>query len=1129
VLPLVDSNGGRPSRSSIPTRETDDLLHDSLLSGARLSPAGWFPFDEGDIRRCLHGEVDKGRPYQRRGAVRDLRADKGGQRLIASVQGTRLRPYRVFVDIGKGNPVSLSARCTCPVAWNCKHAAAVLLEALANPPAVEGNDGDWLPGPVGGWLHQLRQAAQLAAAPDEIAYRLDYPARPGLPFVLEPRVVRVLKSGDWGADRPLPAGQMQNPTAKYFRPADRGISQLLRDPLGRSPPPLPEDPDLVDLLLRRVIDTGRCRWQDLGSPPLKMGPPRRGRLAWRLGPDGRQTIEVELDDRSAVPLPSASPWYVHPEEYLAGPVALDVARPLVGIALSAPPVTIAQAAALGALIARDLPDLTLPQPRTDLVEEIRDDPPVPTLMLANRPRRRNYWEVWGKDWEERVDVALLGYAYGDTLIGGEDAPHEQSKVEDGRIVIRRRDPAAERSAQDRLEVLGLRAIETFGSAATDGGRIPLTFLDGRGDWPGFVYDTVPQLEREGWRIEVEDGFRYRVVDGSGEWTAEVEENGGWWFSLDLGIDIDGERVPLLPVLTGLLARLRDSSAPSDLDRLAYNGTVFGRLEDGRHVALPLDRTKTILSTLVELYHPGSLSAAGKLEISAGEGLGLAAVEAATRLRWLGGERLRALAERLAHFSGIDKVEPPAGLQTELRPYQKDGLDWLQFLRAYELGGILADDMGLGKTVEALAHILVEKREGRLDRPCLVICPTSVVPNWLAEAARLAPELRVLSLHGPDRAERFGAIGNADLVLTTYALLPRDADHLLPIAWHIAVLDEAQAIKNANAKTTGLVCLLDARHRLCLTGTPVENHLGELWSQFAFLMPGLLGDARRFARVFRTPIEKKQDGERRTVLSGRVKPFLLRRTKALVAADLPPKTEMVRPLELCGQQRDLYETVRLAMHEKVRSEVARKGLARSHIIVLDALLKLRQVCCDPRLVKLAAARRVTASAKLEHLMEMLPQLVEDGRRILLFSQFTSMLDLIKPALAEAGIEFVELRGDTTDRAKPVASFQRGKVPLFLISLKAGGTGLNLTAADTVIHYDPWWNPAVEDQATDRAHRIGQDKPVFVYKLVAQGTVEERMLELQQRKKALAAGIYEAGGNAAAALDAADIERLFEPLG
>jgi superfamily II DNA or RNA helicase len=1104
-------------------------LHASSFPGTRSAPIEWFPFDEADIRRCLNGEVDKGRPYQRRGAVRDLRADKGGQRLVASVQGTRMRPYRVFVDIGRGNPVSLSARCSCPVAWNCKHAAAVLLEALENPPAIEGPEGELLPAAVGGWLQQLRQAALPTSAPEEIAYRLDYPTNPGLPFLLELRVVRILKSGSWGADRPFPAGQLQNPTAKYVCAADRGIVQLLRDPLGRSPPPVPEDPDLVDLLLQRITATGRCRWRELISAPLTLGPPRRGHLAWRLGHDGRQTIEIELADGSGITLPSASPWYVDPDQHLAGPLTLEVARPLVKIALSAPPLTIAQAAALAPVIQRELPELALPRPRTDLIEEAREEHPVPSLVLGRRQRRRNYWEIWGKDWEERVDVALLGFAYGGVLIDAGSAPREQRRVENDRIIVHRRDLAAEQSARDRLEAFGLRAVDTFGSAGIDAGRISFGFLDRAGDWPLFVYDVVPQLQREGWQVDVEDDFRYRIVDGSGEWTAEVEEGGGWWFSLDLGIEIDGERVPLLPVLTGLLTQLRDLGAPGDLDRLARNGTVFGRLGDGRHVALPLERTKAMLSTLVELYHPGSLSAAGKLEISAGEGLGLAAIEAATSLRWLGGERLRALAERLSHFSGIDKITPPAGLQTELRPYQREGLDWLQFLRAYELGGILADDMGLGKTVQTLAHILVEKREGRLDRPCLVVCPTSVVPNWLAEAARLAPELKVLSLHGPDRAERFSEIGDADLVLTTYALLTRDAEHLLPVAWHIAVLDEAQAIKNANAKTTGLVCRLDARHRLCLTGTPVENHLGELWSQFAFLMPGLLGDARRFARVFRTPIEKKQDGERRAVLSGRVKPFLLRRTKGLVAAELPPKTEMLRTVELSGPQRDLYETVRLAMHEKVRREVAQKGLGRSHIIVLDALLKLRQVCCDPRLVKLAAARRVTGSAKLEHLMEILPQLVEDGRRILLFSQFTSMLDLIELALDGTGIEFVELRGDTKDRARPVARFQRGEVPLFLISLKAGGTGLNLTAADTVIHYDPWWNPAVEDQATDRAHRIGQDKPVFVYKLVVQGTVEERMLELQQRKKALAEGIYEAGGNAAGALEAADIERLFEPLG
>ena len=1086
-------------------------------------------FDEGDIRRCLPGSFEKGRSYFFEGAVRDLRADKGGQRLIASVRGNRPRPYHVFVEIDASEPVVLSGRCSCPVGWNCKHAAAVLLEALRKPPPVERVEQNLLDGAVGGWLHRLRQAVHPPSSPETIAYRLDEPVAPGSPFVIDLRVVRILKSGGWGADRALPVQQLQNATANYMTPADRAIIGLLQGGSWSSQLQLSQDPEIADLTLRRIIATGRCRWQNLASPPLALGPDRPGRLSWQVGADGRQTVGIALDNPSAVVLASASPWYVLPTQHLAGPVDLDLARPLVRIALAAPPVTRAQAEVVGAALERELPGLALPRPRSDIVEEIRKDPPIPVLTLVQRKRGWNYWGVRTKEWDDNVDLALLGFSYGGVVIDPDDRRNELRAFEDGRIVVRPRNRIAERGALKRLREFGLQAVETFEAQDRDGDRIGFGFAGGQRDWPNFVYDAVPQLEREGWRIEFEDGFRHRVVDGAGEWTAELEEGSGWWFSLDLGIVVEGERVALLPVLSSLLARLRDRNGPSELDALAHNGTVFGRLEDGRHVALPLDRTKAIMDTLVELYDPKNLSTAGKLGVSAGEMTGLAGLEAATRLRWLGGERLRELAERLSSFSGIAEIEPPSGLLTELRPYQRDGLDWLQFLRVYELGGILADDMGLGKTVQALAHFLVEKREGRLDRPCLVVCPTSVVPNWLAEASRLAPELRVLSLDGPDRADRFVEIDDADLVVTTYALLARDADRLLPIKWHMAVLDEAQAIKNAAAKTTQLVCRLDARHRLCLTGTPMENHLGELWSQFAFLMPGLLGDAKRFARVFRTPIEKKQDGERRAVLSGRLKPFLLRRTKSLVAADLPPKTEILRPLELTGPQRDLYETVRVAMHDKVRREVAEKGLARSHIVVLDALLKLRQVCCDPRLVKLTAARQVSASAKLEHLMEMLPPLIEDGRQILLFSQFTSMLDLIKPALAEAGFDFVELRGDTKDRAGPVAQFQKGKAPLFLISLKAGGTGLNLTAADTVIHYDPWWNPAVEDQATDRAHRIGQDKPVFVYKLVAQGTVEERMLELQQRKKALAAGIYNAAGGTGAGLEAGDLERLFEPLG
>jgi SNF2 family DNA or RNA helicase len=323
-----------------------------------------------------------------------------------------------------------------------------------------------------------------------------------------------------------------------------------------------------------------------------------------------------------------------------------------------------------------------------------------------------------------------------------------------------------------------------------------------------------------------------------------------------------------------------------------------------------------------------------------------------------------------------------------------------------------------------------------------------------------------------------------------------------LPWHIVVLDEAQVIKSPDAKATKAVCQLDTRHRVCLSGTPIENNLQELWSEFAFLMPGLLGDAKGFTKRFRTPIEKNDDPIRRAQLIRRIKPFLLRRTKSEVATDLPPKHTILRHINLAPEQRELYETIRATLQEEVRERIAELGTAQSRIVMLDALLKLRQVCCDPRLVKLASARLVDTSSKLDELMEMVSEMIPEGRRILLFSQFTSMLDLIKPRLAEAGIPFVELRGDTRDRAEPVRAFQAGEVPLFLISLKAGGRGLNLTSADTVIHYDPWWNPAAEDQASDRAHRIGQTKSVFVYKLIAADTVEDRIVELQRRKADLA---------------------------
>jgi SNF2 family DNA or RNA helicase len=309
---------------------------------------------------------------------------------------------------------------------------------------------------------------------------------------------------------------------------------------------------------------------------------------------------------------------------------------------------------------------------------------------------------------------------------------------------------------------------------------------------------------------------------------------------------------------------------------------------------------------------------------------------------------------------------------------------------------------------------------------------------------------------------------------------------------------------------------------------LENNLGELWSLFDFILPGLLGDAKQFSRYFRTPIEKQGDKLVAQRLSRRIRPFLLRRTKEQVAQDLPKKTEIIHSVMLEGKQREIYETVRVAMHRRVREEIARQGLEQSRIIVLDALLKLRQVCCDPRLVKLDEAQKVNQSAKLSALMAMLHEMVEEGRRILLFSQFTGMLALIEEEIKKARIDYVKLTGRTKDREAPVNRFQQGTVPLFLISLKAGGVGLNLTAADTIIHYDPWWNPAVERQATDRAHRIGQEQAVFVYKLICEGTVEEKILAMQNRKQSLVESLFQAGGSQQPQWSEQDLEALFESL-
>ncbi|HEY4316691.1 MAG TPA: DEAD/DEAH box helicase [Herbaspirillum sp.] len=756
-------------------------------------------------------------------------------------------------------------------------------------------------------------------------------------------------------------------------------------------------------------------------------------------------------------------------------------------------------------------------------------------------------------------------------------PPSERQVEDfhGRTLTR--DFDAEADALDSILDAGLHPVppenlqwrneQAAEALAADGSRSSLWTLAQESFFGDFWAERLPQLQAQGWNVIVYPGFAHESVPveawrlivspASGEVVGKAPaaplqararsvkglglpaDEGSWLLSL--GIEIDGEPLDLVPLLAHLLQTDKRWIDAEKVARIDDAAIIRLRAPGGRRIDTPAAPLKAIVGSMLDLLSdpqrgegPLALSSwdAHRLEALRDSLMDTQRQRAGPHGAWQlqGAAGLRSLAQRLRDHGGPRRIDAPAGLGVTLRPYQLHGVAWLQYLREQRLAGILADDMGLGKTAQALAHLLIEQQSGRLDLPALVVLPTSLIFNWQAEARRMAPALRVLTLQGPERKKCFGKMGDYDVVLTTYPLLWRDRAALQAQSFHLLILDEAQTVKNAASRSADAVRRLQARHRLCLTGTPLENHLGELWTQFDFLMPGFLGDARSFARQWRKPIEIGGETLRAQLLAQRVRPFILRRRKEDVAAELPPRTEVIKRLQLQGRQRELYESVRVASDELVRRVLKRKGFAGAQITILDALLKLRQVCCDPYLLKGAAPAKTMERAKLAMLRDMLPALVAEGRRILVFSQFTELLDIIAAELESLGLPWLALTGKTppSKRGALIAQFQQKAVPIFLISLKAGGVGLNLTAADTVIHMDPWWNPAVEQQATARAHRIGQDQAVFVYKLVIEGSIEERMLELQARKQALAEGVL--GNDAATApkFSDADLQALLAPL-
>ena len=655
----------------------------------------------------------------------------------------------------------------------------------------------------------------------------------------------------------------------------------------------------------------------------------------------------------------------------------------------------------------------------------------------------------------------------------------------------RRDPEVERAAAARLFELGVRKPSDYTSAMT-GTTMDLS--------PRWLPRVVTTLLQEGWHVEAE-GRRYRRA---GAFHIEVA-SGIDWFELHGTVDFDGAAANL----PELLAALR-------------RGESTVRLGDGTYGVLP----EEWLRRYAPLAGLGTARGA-ELRFTRAQ-VGLLDVLIAAQPEVNVDETFARSREELRRFEGIEPAPAPAGFVGELRPYQRHGLGWLYFLERFGFGGCLADDMGLGKTIMVLA-LLEERRQRRAqtppspDRPgpSLAVVPRSLVFNWKQEAARFTPKLRILDHTGGDRLAPGEHFDEYDLVITTYGTLRRDAAELAETRLDYAILDEAQAIKNAGTDSAKAARLLCADHRLALSGTPVENHLGELWSLFEFLNPGMLGTAAAFQTEgagLRNP-----DAATRRQLARALRPFILRRTKEQVARDLPPKLEQTLTCELEPTQRALYEELRRHYRQSLLGRLEREGLERIKIHVLEALLRLRQAACHPGLID--PKRVAEGSAKLDALLPQLAEVVDEGHKALVFSQFVSLLSIVRDRLQREGITYEYLDGQTRDRAARVERFQTdGRCPLFLISLRAGGLGLNLTAADYVFLLDPWWNPAVEAQAIDRTHRIGQTRQVFAYRLIARDTVEEKILELQRHKRELADAIVGGDGSPLRSLTREDLELL-----
>ena len=997
----------------------------------------------------------------------------------AEVEGSDY--YNQTIKIANGK---INGDCTCPVGHNCKHVVAAIFYAIHE----EGlNDERRQEDPIDKWINDFKALQSITSPkviPQEdyfLIYRLfmEDHGENQLNFYR----AKILKNGNLSKGNKLSNENYLRSYSyhyDYVNELDEELASSLDSIASGYGDDIVFKEEHGTILLKKIIDSGRCFFKD-ASTPLRM-----------ISKKKTLTFEWETEDN----LSWMQPNFTKEEQLLPNiipPLCINSkSNEVQEIETSYNPATIKflfdapkfPSESVGKIvqnILESLPEVNFPLPPTFEIIELEVEP-------------TNHLHLFGKKRDDNSVMHIMQLSF--DYEGHQFKSSSQSSVNivstQSQTLRVHRHLSQEQESRELLEVFGFNyeshpLVEGYISTVNP------SMQEAIERWRIFKEQGIPALQEQGWNVEIDESFKYKFeyIESISVETQNAEGND--WFSLSFAVQIGNRKLELLPIVLPLLQEY------DSVEELPEHLNL--ELEEGGFLHIKSQEVKSILKTIFELFdkkegdslivHPFD---AHLLDIDAD-------------VEWKGAKELRELSQKLKDFKGISTLEPSPNLQSELRDYQGFGISWLNFLHEFKFGGILADDMGLGKTIQTLAFLQVLKERGDLNKPSLVIMPTSLIGNWKNEIKKFTPNLTFLELYGIDRASKFADIDKHDVILTTYSLAQRDEEKYEKENFCYIILDEAQKIKNPNTKLAVAIKKIKSEHKLALSGTPIENHLGELWSIFDFLMGGFLDNLRTFKSLFQTPIEKEFDMTRRALLNKKIAPFILRRTKDQVVHELPAKTEIIKRATFDAKQAKLYENIRVTMESKVREAVAGKGLSRSHITILDALLKLRQVCCHPQLLKLDSAKKVKESAKLEMFLELIDTLHSEGKKVLVFSQFTSMLTIMETHIKKRKINYTKLTGSTRKSEDAIEKFTKGDASIFLISLKAGGVGLNLVEADTVIHYDPWWNPAVENQATDRAHRIGQDKAVFVYKLIVENSIEEKILQLQERKKSLQAGIYE----------------------